>query len=585
MAPKHPPHWDLYRDQMSLYQSESGHALWQTIPVADSKRIQPGDVGYVRKGRFHLLFSASLSPDKACDVPQSFEILNVRKIHLHPPYLLRRLNPLPALRSDSRGGEGALLLTKYPTYRENVERVGDFEEYIRKHYDSWVEFARQNGHGGGGDLNPVLVTGVDRTRDFVMLCYSKDDEDVLDCEFTTPIPGVTDYGKWNKTGLVHTNHGPQTLRSPLPTDPTQATVPTQATDPTQTMDPTSSRNSDPEPISDQFFWIPRVIKASAGPHELGGGRYDDDGSPLEAPRGSDPDPDPETPPSLSDGDGCSAISLDTESNAVVHNIRAGGRDDFDVIADYVFQNSNAESVLLHHKDIALLRKLGSSTDLSTLVFEARPSIVVDTDGVGTIKPETDLSAGTWYGGVMAPTISSVPSGNRQQAANTMAPLEPQPSSHYQQNIPDSAQESTTDASDPVSKSIAPVFGDPMPNWSHTGPQLSGAFPNHSHGFRDGNIMGLLNTEGKGKQASLPMESPPGQVGPQKQDKMEQAMTPDEESDVDSPYRGGVHRGKSQQGAMVDSRKDKKPPEIKSVPPFVKDPVNGQSQIPESQRMT
>ncbi|KAF9790499.1 hypothetical protein BJ322DRAFT_393495 [Thelephora terrestris] len=342
MAPKPPPYWDLYREQ--------------TIPVADSKRIQPGDVGYVRKGRFHLLFSASLSPVQESDAPQSFEILTVGRIVCDVPVpagplktetaqvIKERLIPIPSPTpassppSSSSGEKGALLLTKYPMYREDVEREGHFKEYTRKHYNSWVEFARQNGHGDG-DLNPVLVTGVDRTRDFVMLCYSKDNDRVINCEFTTPIPGANDYGKWNfPDEFVHTNHSPQTLRGPLPT---------------QVTDPTSSGDNDPETISDQHvfiryftvrkrLWVPMVIKASAGPHELGGGGYgyDDDGSPLEVLCGSDQGPDLlYTPSNLSDGDGCSPASTDTECDSVVHNIRAGGRDDFDVIADYVFQVS------------------------------------------------------------------------------------------------------------------------------------------------------------------------------------------------------------------------------------------------------
>ena len=107
--------------------------------------------------------------------------------------------------------QGAALLTKYPTYREDVQRAGTLEKYAKEHYDSWVTFAHETGHG---DINPILVTGVDRTRDFAMLCYSKgDDDDDLSCEFTTSVPGSTGWGTWNKSGLVYTNHGPQ-LRYP-----------------------------------------------------------------------------------------------------------------------------------------------------------------------------------------------------------------------------------------------------------------------------------------------------------------------------------------------------------------------------------
>jgi len=134
--------------------------------------------------------------------------------------------------------------------------------------------------------------------------------------------------------------------------------------------------------------IPRIIKAAAGPHELGGGGRHDDESPLQArydlEQDSDSDSDSDTASSLfdSDGDddGCSIISTDTESDIVMHNMTTDGRDDFDIIADHIFRNSDAESVLLHHRDIARLRESGGSTDLSTLVFEARPPITVDGNG-------------------------------------------------------------------------------------------------------------------------------------------------------------------------------------------------------------
>ena len=369
-----------------MSQFDYGHALWsvplfpfcvpseyviprETTPVTASKRIQPGDVGYVRRGRFHLLFSAGLPlGDRVpgSDVPQNFETLTVGKIvHDAPlpagplntetvqvtgerlipsrsptPGTLSPLSPpcvhyVPFVVSSSsnlssrmtgstsstlfqlKGGQGALLLTKYPTYREDVELEGDFKEYTRKYYNSWSAFAHRKGHGGVNDANPVLVTGIDRTRDFVMLCYSKDDDKSLNCEFTTPIPGVTDHGKWNKPGSVHTNHGPQLRRPP----------------PTQTTGLTPSGDGNPETISHEYVfiryftvrkkrWFPKVIKASAGPHELGGGGHDSDGSPSEVLCASDQGPEPNTPPILSDGDGCPATSIDTEYNIVTHNIRA-----------------------------------------------------------------------------------------------------------------------------------------------------------------------------------------------------------------------------------------------------------------------
>ena len=59
-------------------------------PTKSFKRVQIGDVGYVRRGRFHLLFSASLplgSRELGVDVPLTFKRLNVGEIDRTLPRL------------------------------------------------------------------------------------------------------------------------------------------------------------------------------------------------------------------------------------------------------------------------------------------------------------------------------------------------------------------------------------------------------------------------------------------------------------------------------------------------------------------
>jgi L-rhamnose isomerase len=60
-------------------------------------------------------------------------------------------------------------VTKCQTHREDIQRAGTFENYVKQHYNSWVAFARETGHGN--DINPVIVTGLDRTRYFAMMSY------------------------------------------------------------------------------------------------------------------------------------------------------------------------------------------------------------------------------------------------------------------------------------------------------------------------------------------------------------------------------------------------------------------------------
>jgi len=80
------------------------------------------------------------------------------------------LGPGSSISFQLAGDRGAALLT------------------TKKHYDSWVAFARDRGHPT--DIDPVLVTGVDMTRDFAMVKYSKDDDD-LTAAFKISAPGVT----------------------------------------------------------------------------------------------------------------------------------------------------------------------------------------------------------------------------------------------------------------------------------------------------------------------------------------------------------------------------------------------------------
>ena len=64
-------------------------------PIYSYKRVRIGDVGYIRRGRFHLLFSAGIplgSRTPGTDVPHSFEPLDVGPIivgNRRPPGYLR----------------------------------------------------------------------------------------------------------------------------------------------------------------------------------------------------------------------------------------------------------------------------------------------------------------------------------------------------------------------------------------------------------------------------------------------------------------------------------------------------------------
>lgn len=321
----------------------------EPAPLPYFKRVQPGDVGYIRRGCFNLLFSAGCplgGREVGFDVPRTFKRLDVgtilnaqprspgytstkttRKIpsqgrgQMYPCVCFitsvlfrtsdvcsRLLEPGSSISFQLAGSQGAALLTKYPTYREDIQRERTFEEYTKEHYDSWVAFARERGHPS--DVKPVLVTGVDLTRDFAMLSYSNNDEYNLRAQFTASDLGVVSpWGTWDAPGAVDTNCGPQLCRPP-------------------------SRCSHMGAVSDEYdqcvfvryytvrrrLGIPRVIRAAAGPHDIGpGGRDDESSSGVEC----NSDTSSDVASSLSDDsrgdDRSSATSTDSESDAAIHN--------------------------------------------------------------------------------------------------------------------------------------------------------------------------------------------------------------------------------------------------------------------------
>lgn len=179
------------------------------------------------------------------------------------------MEPGARITFELTSNQGAALITKYPTHREHIERDRRFVNYIKQHHESWVDFAREQDHPE--DVRPILVTGVDLTREFATVAYS-DNKTSMECEFSTTLPAVAStsvslWGSWHTSGLVHTNCGPDFTRprhgsddcpapgSEIPDEYTQCVFIRYYT------------------IRKRVFF-PTVLKAGAGPHRLPKG--DDD---------------------------------------------------------------------------------------------------------------------------------------------------------------------------------------------------------------------------------------------------------------------------------------------------------------------
>ncbi|KAF9781373.1 hypothetical protein BJ322DRAFT_272750 [Thelephora terrestris] len=226
--------WKIYKQQMGLL--DHGDALWEPAPIHSYRRVKAGDVGYIRRGHFHLLFSAGCalgSRQLGVDVPPTFEPLDVGPIIYGQPRLpgclctstvketggdlgasvsaTPLLEPGISFSFELSEKKGAALVTKYRTYREDIELESGFEEYTKRHYDSWVAFARTTRHGN--DIKPVLVTGVEMTRDFAMIAYSNNGTQ-LSSQFTASVPHVASASVSAMGQMANSRVGSHQLRAP-----------------------------------------------------------------------------------------------------------------------------------------------------------------------------------------------------------------------------------------------------------------------------------------------------------------------------------------------------------------------------------
>ena len=70
--------YDIFREQLAIKYPSYGHALWEPSPRNPDRPVQVGDVGFIRRGKFHRLFNALLPedhPSHEFGVPEHYETL------------------------------------------------------------------------------------------------------------------------------------------------------------------------------------------------------------------------------------------------------------------------------------------------------------------------------------------------------------------------------------------------------------------------------------------------------------------------------------------------------------------------------
>ena len=211
-------------------------------------------------------------------------------------------------------------MTKYPTYRERSLLESAFGEYTKRHYESWVKFARQKKYGD--NVQPVLVYGFDMTRDFAMVAYSNEDAS-LETDLTIAVPMIGSasaslWGTWRTRCSPHTNHGPQQCCPP----PREQVADSSS----QLAGVGGNREEFDQCVFIRYYtmrwrkWrFPKVIRAGAGPHDLGSGDNRGGTFPELTVHESDAEP-------MMDGDedprgqwGPIADDTDSEADAVIRN--------------------------------------------------------------------------------------------------------------------------------------------------------------------------------------------------------------------------------------------------------------------------
>ena len=80
--------FDIFREQLAIKYPSYGHALWGPSPSNPDRPVKVGDVGFIRRGKFHRLFNALLPADDP-----SHDELGVPEYH-EPlvPYMLNHLD-------------------------------------------------------------------------------------------------------------------------------------------------------------------------------------------------------------------------------------------------------------------------------------------------------------------------------------------------------------------------------------------------------------------------------------------------------------------------------------------------------------
>jgi len=195
-------HYDLFRHHLVLKFPAYGHALWDPNTGNRNPAVEVGDVGCIRKGKFHRLFNVLLpAEDKSHEdlgVPEGHEPLTLSiqkhinigtlspnnfcsaKVTSIPKSELLANEPddTPSVTFSCPRKEGAVLYLPVQARSEDTVARADFGKWMIKHIDRWFAWAR---HWFGMEIDRmediILVTGTHRTRSYTNVAFPGGQED------------------------------------------------------------------------------------------------------------------------------------------------------------------------------------------------------------------------------------------------------------------------------------------------------------------------------------------------------------------------------------------------------------------------
>ncbi|KAI0743147.1 WD40 repeat-like protein [Daedaleopsis nitida] len=390
--------WDIYANQ--LYFHGYGYPLWLPDPDPSACEVEIGDVGWVKKGGFMQLFNARKSEDDQpvpYGVPEHYTPFDPPNLRISGPASTLQPSPLygrtvhkadvsvgaqasSPLPLASAGGNfsfkcsadtGGFLMYHPTSYSCDIESKRHVVNYIREHFDNWLEFANNK---WGQDLKEEeirFVCGTTKTSKWAVAAFHgqfKKKQGSISADLSS-VAGL------NVSVSISDEVLPQSYYNNGPRRRPASSIASTIISPDQ-----SQTSLDVEEKADQCIFIHyykskrkflgfRMLKAAAGPDEL-------------------------PPPGPDEADSPVDVCEDDLSDDGFEQIPRSSKpfDPVDDLLDYILENSEATMAIASDRDLyAIFKDQEIPLDIKAGLQQLQPTIEVEENGVGTVSVVLNLN--------------------------------------------------------------------------------------------------------------------------------------------------------------------------------------------------